>query len=503
VLELGCSTGDLLNALNVSEGVGVDISPVCIGIAQRRFPHLKWVGADAESLPDCTPLDKPFDVIILSDLVGYLGDIQETLKDLHRLSHPRSRIIISLWNWMWQPILRLGETIKLKAPDLQIRQNWLSVASIKNLLELADYETLQVLPGLLLPYQVPYLSKIVNSLSHAPLLQPFTLLHTMIVRPVPQAALQQASVSVVIPTRNEVANVAELVRRVPEMGAHTELLFVDGNSTDGTVEKIQEVIAAHSNRDIKFLPQLASNAANDDTPPNLMLKMGKGDAVRKGFAAASGDVLMILDSDLSVPPEELTKFYEAVVKGKAELVNGTRFNYQQEPGAMRPLNLIGNIFFSALFSWLLGQRITDTLCGTKALYRKNYELIAANRAYFGDFDPFGDFDLLFGAAGLKYRILDLPIHYRARTYGDSKVRVGKHGWLLARMSVIALWQLKLRPILTGKRIGEASAVTSELPFQPVRLLIFYMGRVRRVYWAWLAIAIILYFVSRTHPHQDR
>jgi glycosyltransferase involved in cell wall biosynthesis len=182
-----------------------------------------------------------------------------------------------------------------------------------------------------------------------------------------------------------------------------------------------------------------------------MLKLGKGDAIRKAFEAASGDILMILDSDLTVPPEELPRFYEALITGKGRFINGTRLVYPQEREAMPIPNHLGNVFFGLMFTWLLGQRISDTLCGTKALYKKDYEAIAANRSYFGDFDPFGDFDLLFGAAWLGLPITDLPVHYCARTYGDSKVRVGLHGPLLGRMSLIAFQRFKAQPLLSGIR----------------------------------------------------
>ncbi len=452
VLELGCSTGDLLNELQPGEGVGVDISPVSIDYAQRQYPHLQWVCADVETLPNTPPLDQPFDIIIMADLIGYLDDIQLTLESLHRLTHSGTRIIISTWNWMWQPILRVGEILRLKTPDLDMRQNWVSPSVISMMLELADYEPLQTLPGVLFPYNVAGLSPLINTFSHAPVVERITLLRTVIARPVqPTSAIEHTSVTVVIPTRNEVGNIEAIIERTPDMGTHTELLFIDGNSTDGTPEKIHEQIEMHPDRDIKFMPQVAPQSPDADVPPDLMLKLGKGDAVRKAFAAASGDILMILDSDITVPPEDLPKFYHALVTNKAEFINGTRLVYPQEAGAMRSINKLGNVFFSLLFSWLLGQSITDTLCGTKALRKRDYDAIAANRSYFGDFDPFGDFDLLFGAAWLRHRIIDLPVHYRARTYGDSKVRVNLHGPLLGRMSLIAFWQFKIRPHLTRNR----------------------------------------------------
>lgn len=462
VLELGCSTGDLLHALNPSYGVGVDFSPASIAIAHQQYPDLTWMVADVEHLPEEAPLNQPFDLVIMADLVGYLDDIELTFRKLHHLLHDHSRVVVSLWNWMWQPVLQAGEVLHLKAPDLTIRQQWVSALVVQDMLELAGYEIVQTSSRLLFPYRVPGFTPFVNALSQAPIFNRLSLLHTLVARPIQQPPeMRDTSVTVVIPTRNEVGNISQLIDRVPEMGTHTELLFVDGLSSDGTVDKIYELITAYPDRDIKFMSQVATHVSGADTPPDLMLSLGKGDAVRKGFEAASGDILMILDSDLSVSPEELPRFYDALLTGKARLANGTRFVYQQEKGAMPHFNRAGNLFFSLLFSWLLDQMITDTLCGTKALYKSDYNAIAANRAYFGDFDPFGDFDLLFGAAWLNLHILDIPIHYRARTYGDSKVRASVHGHLLLRMSLIGWWQFKIRPLLPNIHRPKSQETPSE------------------------------------------
>ena len=256
--------------------------------------------------------------------------------------------------------------------------------------------------------------------------------------------------SVIIPTRNERDNIEGCVTRTPEMGPHTELIFVDGDSTDGTVERIQEMMAQHPERDIKLIHQVPRRQEveepvkrGSETPPDLMLRLGKGDAVRKGFAAATGDVLMILDSDLTVPPEDLPKFYNALALGKARFINGTRLIYPLQDEAMKWVNRLGNGLFGVLFTWLLGQRITDTLCGTKALLRVDYDIIARNRSYFGDSDPFGDFDLLFGARRLGLSLVEMPVRYQERTSGESKVRAFRHGMLLLRMSAIAFIKLKL------------------------------------------------------------
>ena len=211
------------------------------------------------------------------------------------------------------------------------------------------------------------------------------------------------------------------------MGAGTELIFVEGGSTDRTFETIVDEIRQHPEKRVTVYQQTGK---------------GKGDAVRLGFSKASGDVLMILDADMTVPPENLTMFFNALVSGKGEFINGVRLVYPMEGEAMRFWNLVGNKFFSLAFSWLLGQSIKDTLCGTKVLSRRNYQKIAANRTYFGEFDPFGDFDLIFGAAKQNLKIVDLPIRYRDRLYGETNISRWRHGIILLRMVIFAASKIK-------------------------------------------------------------
>jgi len=254
---------------------------------------------------------------------------------------------------------------------------------------------------------------------------------TLIARTKPQPqARPDYRCSVVIPARNEAGNIEEAVRRTPEMGLGTEIIFVEGHSTDQTWAEIGRVSNIHPGRMIKVLKQQSR---------------GKGGAVREAFGEATGDLLFILDADLTVPPEELPKFYELARSGTADFANGVRLVYPMEDEAMQFLNMVANKIFGLAFSWLLGQKIKDTLCGTKVLFREDYLALAKNRAYFGEFDPFGDFDLLFGAAKLNLRLVDLPIRYRARTYGQTNIHRWRHGWLLLRMVIFAARRLKFIP----------------------------------------------------------
>ena len=425
VLELGCAGGDLLAAVKPSEGVGVDVADVMVERARERHPALRFEVMDAHAAGG---LGETFDAIILSDLVNDLWDVQEVFEQLPKLCTPRTRIFINFYSRLWGPVLKALRRMGLASPVLE--QNWLTPEDVANLLELADLEIVSHRCEILLPLRIPLLAELANRWLVK--LWPFrhlALTHVLCARPRPRPEDRPAKprVSVIVAARNEAGNVADIFARTPELGGGTELVFVEGHSQDDTYATIERTIREHPQRDCKLFRQRGK---------------GKGDAVRLGFAEATGDVLMILDADLTVPPEDLPRFVDALVSGKAEFVNGVRLVYPMQQRAMRFFNQVGNKFFSLAFSWLLGRPIRDTLCGTKAMWRRDYERLAANRAYFGDFDPFGDFDLLFGAARLNLKIVDLPVRYRERTYGDTNIQRWKHGVLLLRMVVFAARRIK-------------------------------------------------------------
>jgi SAM-dependent methyltransferase len=422
VLEVGCGTGDLLASLDPSQGVGVDLSSAMVKEASQRHPHLEFrhVAAERLELPG-----REFDYIILSDLVGYLFDIRAALGRLRAVSHPGTRIIINWYSRVWQPVVHLLESLGLKYPLPLL--NWTTVGDVENLLRLGGFEALHARGHVLLPLRLGPISRLANRfLAHLPVLRWFVWTNWVVARPIPRPAAEPPSVTVVCPCRNEEGNIREVIRRLPTLGSRTELIFVEGHSKDGTLDECRRVAAAHPDLDIKVMVQSGK---------------GKGDAVRLGFEHASGDMLMILDADLSVAPEDLPQFYEAMVSGAGEFVMGSRLVYTMDPKAMRFLNLLGNRFFGLLLSMLVGQPIKDTLCGTKVIWRKDYAHLAAGRAHFGDFDPYGDFDLIFGAAKLNLRILEIPVRYRERTYGAPNIRRFADGWLLLRMSALAAGRL--------------------------------------------------------------
>jgi SAM-dependent methyltransferase len=426
IIELGCGTGGLLASLSPSYGAGVDISPEMIGLARSRHSNLRFEVGDALTYES----GKKFDVVIISDLVNSVFDVQILFENACKLCAPNGRIVMNFFSHVWRKPLELigspGLSSSLPEP------NWLTTHDVKNLLFLSGEEPIREKTDFLMPINIPILATLFNR--YLAKLWPFNifcLTHFIVARPnpvpKPVSGDKAPSVSVIIPARNESGNVEGYFKRVPRMGSHTEIIIVEGNSTDDTYEVAEKAIKDNPEWDARLLKQPGK---------------GKADAVRVGFQHAKNDVLMILDADLTVVPEDLPRFYRALVEGKGEYINGVRLVYPMEGRAMRFLNLLGNKFFSYAFSWLLGQPIRDTLCGTKVMYRKDYEKLAANRSYFGDFDPFGDYDLIFGAAKMGLKMVDVPIRYRDRTYGDTNIDRWRHGMILLRMVAFAARRIK-------------------------------------------------------------
>ena len=430
ILDLGCGSGHLLADLGPSQGVGIDVSAPAIDEARRthRGQNLHFFEGDAADRRLLAQVGGPFDVVLMTNVVTHWTDVQRALEGLHPLCHSRTRLFLYSYSRLWQPLLRLGETLGLKYR--QPPESWLPPEEIENMLALADFEVVRRDRQVVCPVGLPLVADLLNRLGHLPIVDWASLIFGIVARPSPALSrggrVSEPSTSVVIPCRNEAGHIPSLVESLPRLGPSSEFLFVEGNSSDDTETAILQAIAEHPQLPLRFLKQTGK---------------GKGDAVRLGFAAARGEIVLILDSDMGVAPRDVPKFVEALVRGKGEMVNGSRMVYPMEGRAMKFLNLVANKTFAMVFSWLLGQQVRDTLCGTKAMYREDYERIAANRHYFGDFDPFGDFDLLFGAARLNLRIVDVAVRYHERQYGETNISRWRHGWLLLKMSLFAARKL--------------------------------------------------------------
>lgn len=430
VLEIGSGLGDLLAGVRPAVGIGIDLDPEVVAAARERHPELHFVVADAGSLtPQSLEDSEPFDVILLSNTLNTLVDVQGVLERLEPFCHARTRLVLTFHNWLWQPLLKAAERLGQRQP--QPPESWLTPQDMANLLDLAGWEVLKGGKRCLLPRRIPLITPLANRwLSQLPLLEQLGVTNWMVARPAARGQLEP-SVSVVIPARNEAGNIAAAIERMPPLGRFTEVIFVEGHSSDNTWEQIEQVCTTYQGPlRLKKFRQSGK---------------GKADAVWLGFDQAEGDVLMILDADLTVRPEDLPRFYAALANGRGEFVNGCRLVYPRSRVAMPPLNTAANRFFAFVFSWLLRQPLKDTLCGTKVLWSEDYLRLKAGRSYFGNFDPFGDFDLLFGAAKLNLKIVEVPVRYQERTYGSSNIAHVKEGLILARMCLYAAQKLRFLP----------------------------------------------------------
>lgn len=423
VLSVRCESGYFLDRVDPATGVGIDISEEMIAEASQRYGRHDFRVADPEDFD----IGETFDYVILNN-VNDVTDVLQTLRRIAGACESHSRLVVYTHNHLWRPFLKLAEKIGLRTPCLE--QNWLSEADLKGLLEIAGFEWIRTFRTVLFPYPVPLLARFLNDfLGRIPGFQRLSMINILVARPRPQRLLaQDVSVSIVVPCKDEEGNIAAAVARIPEIGKWTEILFCDDKSDDDTRGEVERMIREHPDRNIRLIDGPGINKAMN---------------VWTGFDAAQGDVLMILDADLTVMPEELPYFFDAIVSGTGEFINGVRLVYPIQKQAMRSFNLFGNKAFSVIFSMLLGQRVKDTLCGTKVLWRRDWQRIKPLIGSWGTTDRWGDFELLFGAAKLSFRIVDLPVHYQERIFGATKmVRVVNNGINMLRMSFHAFVKLR-------------------------------------------------------------
>lgn len=425
VLAIGPWAQDLLMELSPVLAVGVD--PHC-ELEESKPPSNITLHKSFGELQDC---HETFDYILLPFSLGFMEDIMVSLMDLQRFCHEHTRVIIIYYSKAWQPLIRLAEMLGLKVKETEM--NWVPPKEIENLMELSDYQIVKDFMFCLMPARMPLISNLINKyLGNLPLLRRLGLFSIIVGRSriassPERKALQEPMVSIIIPARNEEGHIADIVRRTPDFPGGSEIIFVEGNSKDDTRGAIERVIAENPQRRIFFLTQDGK---------------GKKNAVLKGFAAATGEIFLILDADMTVPPEAVPRFVNTLVSGKAEFINGSRLVYPMRGKAMRFVNLLGNIFFSKAFSYLLDQPVRDTLCGTKVIWRSDYQKMLDIFKYFGNLDPFGDFDLLFGATCLNLKIIDLPIRYEERVYGETNINRWRDGAILMKIVLLGISKLK-------------------------------------------------------------
>jgi hypothetical protein len=365
-------------------------------------------------------------IVLLNANLNESHDIQSLLESLSPLLGRRDRVAAVVYNPYWAWAQRLAWRLGLRATPPPA--TFLTRADLRNLAELSDWQVLRLVPACGFPFRWLGLGALLNALIEGlPLLRELCFAMVLVLRPV-KPERGRPGLSLVVPARDESGNIASLLRRLPGLGTELEVVFVEGHSTDGTWEEIRHA-AQHPPRGVQV--KAARQAGK-----------GKADAVREGFKLCTGDLVAILDADLSMPPELLGRFYEAWRQGRADCVNGTRLVYPMEGEAMRPLNWLGNIFFAKALSAALGQPLGDSLCGTKLLSRLDLDLVRRWNEDFGAFDPFGDYELLFPACELGLGVVDVPIRYRARTHGTTKIHRFRDGLRLLSMVLVGTARIR-------------------------------------------------------------
>lgn len=418
VIQLGSGMGEVLAALPGTKKMGIELNTELLACAKAAHPDIVWVEDDYWNLAR----DAAFDYALISEITDTLDDVEVVLRQMRRLIKSDGRLVIATRSVLWKPLFRFAHflsprTTRSSFPSLLSRRD------LGNLLYLAGFEVVRVGRGIPVPIRIPFLSQFLNrTLPGLPLFSRLGVIQYVVARPLPERR-SDCSVSIIIAARNERGNVAKLLERIPTFSSALEIIFVEGNSSDGTWEEIQRVARGS-------MPGRKIVAIQQDGK-------GKWDAVEKGFAVATGELLMILDADMTVPPEDLPRFYTAFLEGRGEFINGSRLIYPMDRTAMRFLNKLGNLFFATLISAIVKHTLTDTLCGTKVLRKSDWIRIKALRETCRMRDPFGDFELLFGAAWLNLRIVDLPVRYRERSYGMTQINRFKDGLLLLRLCVNA------------------------------------------------------------------
>lgn len=423
VLDVGCGTGYLTNLINMEKISALEPNINLFNYAKNKYKNIKFYNQKAEDH------NKKYDYIILSDTLSYTFDLYEIFNSLKKNLNENGKTIITIYNPLFKPLIDFIKLLKFIPTKNNI--NWLTPSDIFNFLYLTDWEVIKFDKKIVFPFNIPFITSFINKFFE--IFLPFLCLKSIYVckpkyKNIDLKTRNQTSLSIIIPARNEEGNIEQILKRFPLINNKIELIFVEGNSTDNTWREIQDVSKKFPSLNVKFFQQPGS---------------GKYDAVKFGISKSNGEFFLILDSDMTVPPEEIKKFYEILNSGKAEMVNGVRLVYPLERDSMQYLNFMANKFFSIAFSWIFRQRISDTLCGTKGMSKNNYLKIINQKNLFKLNDPFGDFELIFGAYFLNLKIVDIPIRYQKRYYGSTNIRRFFHGTVLLKILFKLIIKIKI------------------------------------------------------------
>jgi len=416
ILFFGSYDGKILASLRPKMGIGIEVERKIFKIAKKRHLKLKFLNISYDSY---IPKEK-FDYIILNSTLGQTTDMLRVLKNIFRACCPSTKILIYQHNYLWEGILNFAEKLSLKRKEGV--QNWLSINDVKTYLEGANFQVTRIFRRTIFPLNFFGLGKVLNFIGALiPFFDFFKLDQFIIARPEPHLFPKSLpkSLTICITVRNEKGNIEKIIKSIPKICNQQEILFVEGHSTDGTKEEILKIKKKYSHKNVRVIGQ-----------PGI----GQGDAIRVGFKAAKGEIIIIYEGDNTADPKDLQYFYKAMKSGKYEFIEGSRFVYPINNQTMPIINQLGNTFFAKWFSFFLGHRTTDVLCGIKSILKRDFNLIYKRWGFLGFEDPFGDFELIYGATRMGLKFGEIPTRYYSRTYGETKTRPFTHGLYLLKMA---------------------------------------------------------------------
>ncbi len=360
--------------------------------------------------------NKKYKTIILTDLFEVSTDILELLSMVNKLLGKDGIIVICSINQKWNRILNLFERLNLK--DGNQKRLFINSTIVLNIAKVTGLEFVTQRNKQIFPFRMLGLGSLINNILEI-LFFPFSFgirIYSILNQQEKFNEEKKYSKSIIIPAKNEEKNLKPLLNQIPELEEDHEIILAIGDSEDKTYEVAKEIKEARCwPFEVKVIKQTGK---------------GKANAVWEAVEEASKEVIIILDADISVNPETIVQFNSVIDTGKASFVNGTRLIYGMESGAMRIVNNLGNRIFQYIVSIIIGQKITDSLCGTKVFFRKDFNKIKLWKELVQMKDPFGDFDMIFTAGYFGLKILEIPVRYQARVYGVTQIKRFRDGYKL-------------------------------------------------------------------------
>tara|TARA_B110000977_G_scaffold125183_1_gene160299 strand:+ start:1495 stop:2904 length:1410 start_codon:yes stop_codon:yes gene_type:complete len=369
-----------------------------------------------------------FDHIVIAD-IEHQKFITKNLIDLNEKIDNECRVIVLSKSIFWSTLINFYKKIKNIGPD---KNNFLPYSNLRKIFLNTNFEIVKNEKIIFFPFQFSLLTKFINQIFRFPVLNFFCMINLTVLKKVQKKNYQAEGkkISFIIPCKNEGGNIKFFYEKIINSTINAEFLFGNDNSSDNTLDEIKKLQQAIPNKEIKIY----------DGPG-----VCKSENVYKGINLASGEIILIYDADLTVSFDDLVNSINLLLKTDADFINCTRMIMPQQKNAMKFLNFYGNLFFAFLFSILFKQKITDTLCGTKIFFKKDWEQIKKYNNTWGAKDLWGDFDLLLGAYKNNLKIVENPISYTDRKEDETKMTgIIKNSIRMLIITFVAYYKLRIR-----------------------------------------------------------